>query len=74
MLNRNTELIKDEDTRQAINFILEEGMGNPIILESEPAAGVPLLNANEWGVYSGKVYIRKAQIIYVVPSSTITII
>lgn len=74
MLKRNTDVIIDVETKAAIEFILEEGLGKAIELDAVPTATVPLLSADEWGIYSGILYFRKANIVYVVaPSSTITV-
>ena len=74
MLSRNTGLVPDSVTREMFNHVLDEGLGNAILLSAAPTATAPLLSANEWGVYGGKLYFRIAQTIYeVTPSATITI-
>ena len=74
MLPKSTNLIQDAEVKDHIDFIHQEAQGKPIILSTAPTAAVPLLNADEWGVYGGLLYIRKANIIYVItPSSTITV-
>lgn len=74
MINRPTDRIQDEDVRLAIDYILQEGLGNAIELAAVPTATEPLLQANEWGYYSGVLYFRMGQTIFVItPSSTITV-
>ena len=74
MLRRNTDVIKDTDTRLAIEHILQEGMGKAIALSAAPSATVPLLDADEIGIYANKIYIRKNQTIYRLdPGAVITI-
>ena len=74
MLKRNTHTIKDEETRLAVEFILTEGLGNAISLSAAPVAATPLLDDNEIGIYSDKIYVRKGAKIYRIdPAATITI-
>jgi hypothetical protein len=79
MLKRNTQLLKDEETRLAVEFIQEESLGKAIELSAVPTTTSPLLNDGEWGVYKclgggGIIYFRTGMTIYVVtPSSAITV-
>lgn len=74
MLKRNTELIKDDETRLALNFIQEEALGKAIELSAVPTATIPLLEDDTIGVFADVIYIRKGMKIYVItPSSVITI-
>ena len=74
MKNYNIELVKDTETRNVLQHILQEGMGNIITLSAVPTATVPLLSPDEIGVYSNVLYVRKESTIYVItPSSTITV-
>ena len=74
MIKRNTELIQDKETREAFEFMQENALGTAITLSAVPTADVPLIQANEWGVYAGVLYFRVENTIYVVtPSSTIAV-
>jgi hypothetical protein len=74
MIEKNVGNIKDIDTRQTFEHIFREAFGLPLQLSAAPTATAPLLKANEWGFYSGKLYYRIQNIIYeVTPSSTITV-
>jgi hypothetical protein len=48
-----------EDKTGIFKHIIDNAMGNPIILGSEPTQAKDL-KANTWGYYSGKLYIRFA--------------
>ena len=74
MLKKNLELIKDNETRLAVEFLQENAIGKAIELSAVPTAAAPLLKDNEIGYYSNIVYFRIENKIYVItPSSVITI-
>ena len=64
MIKKPTDRIKDIDTREHLDFIYQEGLGNAIELDAAPTATTPLLSDNEVGVYLDKIYVRKSNKIY----------
>ena len=74
MIKKPTDRIKDIDTREHLDFIYQEGLGNAIELDAAPTAGTPLLADNEWGIVSDVLYIRKLNKIYkIIPDLVISI-
>jgi len=74
MIKKPTDRIKDADTRDHLDFIYQEGLGNAIELDAAPTATAPLLAADEIGIYSDKIYVRKSNKIFRLdPDSVITI-
>lgn len=63
-LKKPTEDLKDEPTRLHVNHILQEAMGNPIVLGSAPTASAPLLDDQSWGQYSNDIFFRIGGNIY----------
>ena len=74
MIKKPLDKIKDDDTREALDFIQEEVQGNPLELSAAPTATAPLLENFETGIYNNVLYLRKGSTILVfTPGSTITI-
>ena len=74
MIKSPLDNIKDKDLRETIDRIQEEAVGKVLELGAAPVAATPLLEDNEWGIYSGVLYHRVGETIYAfTPSSTITI-
>lgn len=74
MLNKPTNDIKDDSVKKHIDFLNQESQGKIIELTSTPSAANPLIEANEWGVYSNVLYHRVGDTILVfTPGSTITV-
>jgi len=48
----------DEDTRSALQNILENAMGNPINFSSTPTVAV--MKPNTWGFNGNDIYIKKS--------------
>ena len=66
--------VKDSETREQIKEIQEEATGKVLELSAAPTASVPLIQDGERGVYSGVLYSRVSNTIYVfTPSSTISV-
>lgn len=74
MIKRNTEQIKDDELKHAIDFIQEEAFGKAIELSAAPTAGVPLLQDGEWGFFAGILYVRIQMNIYAVTPSSIIVV
>lgn len=74
MVKRPTGDIDDQKVRFHVESLQEESMQNPLSLSAAPTADAPLIQANEWGVSGGKLYVRQGNTIYeFTPSSTITV-
>ncbi len=74
MIPKPTGLIKDTEVKDHLEFIQDKAQGTILSLDAAPTATVPLLAANEAGVYSSVLYWRVADTILVfTPSSTITV-
>ena len=58
MLRKDTNLIKDVETQGLFEHILQEGMGNPVTLESAPTTAGAELATNEWGFYGDDLYVN----------------
>jgi hypothetical protein len=74
MIPSKIDAIQDEVTRKAIEDVHSGAQGVSLELDAAPTATAPVLQDNERGIYSGALYERKGNTIYVfTPSSTITI-
>jgi len=50
--------VKDKDTQQSLDHIIQNGMGNPIIFKTAPTKAT--MKANTWGLFGDDIYIRGA--------------
>ena len=74
MEEKAVDFVKDKETQDLFRHIFDKSMGTVIELDAVPTATAPLLEPNQWGFYSGVLYHRSENIIYVItPSSTITV-
>lgn len=74
MLKKSTDRIKDADVKDQIDFIQQEALGNVITLGAIPTATEPLLENDQIGLFSDKLYIRKTGKVYRIdPGLVITI-
>ena len=74
MPNRPTNLLKDEETRFHVEELQQSKMNTAIELDAAPTADVPLLSANQWGSYGGKLYHRiEGEIYEFTPSAVIVV-
>ena len=56
--NKIGEPIKARDLDRILNFIFDNAMGNPIILNAIPTAAQ--MKANSWGIYGSNLYVKFA--------------
>ena len=66
--------IEDRVTREHVESLQENSQGTIISLDAAPTASAPLIEDQEWGVYSNVLYQRVGDTILVfTPGSTITV-
>ena len=71
---RPIDAIKDTEIREQFKEIQEGAIGNVLQLSAAPTASTPLLQDNEIGEISDKLYIRVQDKIYEITPSTVTTI
>lgn len=57
-MERSPRKVKDRETDQVLNFVFENAMGNPIILNAVPTNAQ--MKANTWGIYGTTLYVKFA--------------
>ena len=70
MVKKPTLDIEDRILREHIESLQSESQGNIIELSAAPTASVPLLEADEIGIYNNTLYQRKENTIYVYNSDS----
>jgi hypothetical protein len=75
MIPKSTDRIKDFDTRDLFDYLLQEGTGQYLILDAVPTATAPLLQDGERGIdTSDDIWIRRNNKLYqITPTSVINI-
>jgi len=74
MAHRPTNLLSDEETRFHVEELQGGKMDTVIELDAAPIAATPLLSANEWGSFGGKLYHRISGEIFEFTPSAVTVI
>ena len=70
MIKKAKDRVKDQDTRDVLDYLQEAVQGNTLELSAAPTAADPLLEDNESGFYNNSLYVRKGSTIYVFASSS----